>query len=56
MLGAAALIEREELLNEELRFINEISGRQKIEVELSEIRRRLQLLGLSTAMTGDRSS
>jgi hypothetical protein len=56
MLGAAALIEREELLNEELRFVNEISRRQKMEAELSEIRRGLQLLGLSTAIAGDRSS
>ena len=56
MLEAAALIEREEVLNDELRFVNETSRRQKMEAELSEIRRGLQLLGLSTAITGDRSS
>jgi hypothetical protein len=56
MLGAAALIEREELLNHELRFVNEISLRKKMEAELSEIRRGLQLLTLPTTIAGDRSS
>jgi len=56
MLGAAALIEREKLLNDELRFVNEISHRRKMEAELSEIRRGLHLLGLPTAIAGDRSS
>jgi hypothetical protein len=48
MVRAAALIEREELLNDELRFVNEVSRRQEMEAELSEIRRGLQLLGLPT--------
>jgi hypothetical protein len=56
MVRAAALIEREELLNDELRFVNEVSRRQEMEAELSEIRRGLQLLGFSTASAGDRSS
>jgi hypothetical protein len=56
MVRAAALIEREELLNDELRFVNEVSRRQEMEAELSEIRRGLQLLGLPTATAGDRSS
>jgi hypothetical protein len=56
MLGAAALIAREKLLNHKLRFVYEISRRQKMEAELSEIRRRLQFLGFATAMAGDRSS
>jgi hypothetical protein len=56
MVRAAALIEREELLNDELRFVNEVSRRQEMEAELSEIRRGLQLLGFPTAIAGDRSS
>jgi len=56
MLRAAALFEREELLNDELRFVKEVWRRQEMEVELSAIRRGLQLLGFSTATAGDRSS
>ena len=32
-LRAAALIQREELLNDELRFVNEVSRRQEMEAE-----------------------
>jgi hypothetical protein len=56
ILGSAALIAREKLLNHKLRFVNDISRRQKMEAELSEIRRGLQLLGIATAIAGDRSS
>jgi hypothetical protein len=55
-LRAAALIEREQLLNDELRFINDVSRRQEMEAELSEIRRGLQLLGFHTSTAGDRIS
>jgi hypothetical protein len=53
---AVALIEREELLNGELRFVKEVSRRQEMEAELSEIRRGLHLLGFPTSTAGDRSS
>jgi hypothetical protein len=49
-------IQREELLNDELRFVNEVSRRQEMEAELFEIRRGLQLLGFPTAAAGDRGS
>jgi hypothetical protein len=55
-MRAAALIEREQLLNDELRFIDDVSRRQEMEAELSEIRRGLQLLGFHTMTAGDRSS
>jgi hypothetical protein len=46
-IRAAALIEREEMLVEEIRFVGEASyrRRQEIELELSDIRRGLELLG-----------
>ena len=53
---AAALIEREELLNAELQVVKQLSRRLKIEAELSKIRRGLQLLGFHTTIAGDRSS
>jgi hypothetical protein len=44
---AAALIEREEMLADEIRFVGEASyrRRQEIELELSDIRRGLELMG-----------
>jgi hypothetical protein len=47
-MRAAALIEREEMLIDEIRFVSEASyrRRQEIEVELSDIRRELERLGL----------
>ncbi len=46
-MRAAALIEREEMLVDEFRLVGEASyrRRQDIEVELSDIRRGLELLG-----------
>ena len=46
-MRAAALIEREEMLIDEIRFVSEASyrRRQEIEVELSGIRRELERLG-----------
>ena len=39
------MIEREGLLNDELRFVDDVSRREEMEAELSEIRRGLQLFG-----------
>jgi hypothetical protein len=46
-IRAAALVELEEMLCDEIRFVNEASvrRRQKIELELSDIGRDLELLG-----------
>jgi hypothetical protein len=46
-MRAAALIEREEMLVDEIRSVGEASyrRRQDIELELSDIRRGLELLG-----------
>ena len=47
-MRAAALSEREEMLVDEIRFAGEAPSyrqRQKIEVELSDVRRGLELLG-----------
>jgi hypothetical protein len=46
-IRAATLIEREELLIEQVRFVSETSyrRRQEIELELSDIRRSLERLG-----------
>jgi hypothetical protein len=46
-IRAAALIEREEMLFDEIRFVDDASvpRRQKIELELSDIRRDLELRG-----------
>ena len=44
---AAALIEREEMLVDEIRFVGEASyrRREEIELDLSDVRRALELLG-----------
>ena len=46
-MRAAALIDREEMLVDEIRFVDEASirRRQDIDLELSDIRRDLELLG-----------
>ena len=46
-MRAAGLVEREELLIEEARFVCDSSyrRRQEIELELSDVRRELKLLG-----------
>ena len=46
-MRAAALIDREEMLVDEIRFVDEASirWRQDIDLELSDIRRDLELLG-----------
>ena len=51
---AAALIEREEMLVDEIRFVDEASyrRRQEIELELSDIRRDLELLGFPRTLPG----
>jgi hypothetical protein len=52
-MRAAALIEREEILLDEFRLVGEASyrRRQDIEVELSDIRRGLELLGFPRLST-----
>ena len=47
LMRAAALLEREELLNEEVRFASGASYRRRLEIEaeVSEIRRELERLG-----------
>jgi hypothetical protein len=54
VMRAAALIEREETLVDELRLVHEASyrRRQEIELELSDIRRDLELLGFPSEPTG----
>ena len=51
-MRAAALIEREETLVDELRLVDGASyrRRQEIELELSKIRRDLELLGSARAL------
>ncbi len=51
-IRAAALIEREEMLVDELRLVDEASYRlrQEIELELSDIHRDLELLGFPRAL------
>ena len=46
-MRASALIDREEMLVDEIRFVDEASirRRQDIDLELSDIRRDLELLG-----------
>ena len=46
-MRAAALIEREEMLVEEIRFVSEASYRRReaLELALSDIRRGLEVLG-----------
>ena len=46
-MRAAGLIEREEMLVDEIRFVDEASVRrpQDIDLDLSDIRRDLELLG-----------
>jgi hypothetical protein len=45
-MRAAALIDREEMLVDEIRFVDaSIRRRQEIDLELSDIRRDLELLG-----------
>jgi hypothetical protein len=47
-MRATRLIEREELITGQLRFVLEPSLREELEMELSEIRRELRLLGFKT--------
>jgi hypothetical protein len=47
-MRATRLIEREELITGQLRFVLEASLREELEMELSEIRRELRLLGFKT--------
>ena len=51
-MRAAALVEREKMLVDEFRLVGEASyrRRQDIEVELSDIRRGLELLGFPTTL------
>jgi hypothetical protein len=51
LMRAAALLEREELLNEEVRFAGDASYRRRLEIEteLSEIRRELERLGFQSS-------
>jgi hypothetical protein len=48
VMRAAGLLEREELVIGELRFAREASRQEVLEMELSEIRRELRLLGFKT--------
>lgn len=52
-MRAAALVEREEMLTEEIRFLCEASyrRRQEIELELCDIRRNLELLGFRRTLS-----
>ena len=47
-MHASRLLEREELVIAQLRFAREASRREALEMELSEIRRELRLLGFKT--------
>jgi len=53
VVRAAALLEREEILVDEFRLVGEASyrRRQDIEVELSDIRRDLELLGFPRTLS-----
>jgi hypothetical protein len=48
VIRASRLLEREELVIGRLRFAREVSRREALEMELSEIRRELRLLGFKT--------
>jgi hypothetical protein len=48
VIRASGLLEREELVIGQLRFAREASRREALEMELSEIRRELRLLGFKT--------
>jgi hypothetical protein len=48
VMRAAGLLEREELIDGQLRFAPEASRREALETELSKIRRELRLLGFKT--------
>jgi len=48
MMRASRLLEREDLIIGQLRFAREASRRESLEMELSEIRRELRLLGFET--------
>jgi hypothetical protein len=48
VMRATALIEREEVITAQLRFVLEPSLREELEMKLSEIRRELQILGFKT--------
>jgi hypothetical protein len=51
LMRAAALLEREELLNEEVRFASDSSYRRRLEIEaeLSDIRREITRLGFAAS-------
>jgi hypothetical protein len=48
MMRASRLLEREELVIGQLRFAWEASRREALEMELSEVRRELRILGFKT--------